>query len=254
MEYFESHAHYDDKRFKEDREDLLRELLPACGVSHVINIGCDVKSSEMSVHMAEKYDYIYAAVGVHPHELYDMSSQTIDKLRKLSEHKKVVAIGEIGLDYYYDTHPREFQRFWFIQQLRLAEETGLPVVIHSREASQDTFDIIERSKVRRGSIHCYSGSAEMAKEYVKMGFHIGVGGVVTFPNAKKLVEVVEAIPLESILIETDCPYLSPAPNRGKRNDSRNLKYVVDKIAEIKGVTPEKVAEITKNNAETLFFK
>lgn len=254
MEYFESHAHYDDKRFKEDREELLWELLPACGVSHVINIGCDVKSSEMSVHMAEKYDYIYAAVGVHPHELYDMSSQTIDKLRKLSEHKKVVAIGEIGLDYYYDTHPREFQRFWFIQQLRLAEETGLPVVIHSREASQDTFDIIERSKVRRGSIHCYSGSAEMAKEYVKMGFHIGVGGVVTFPNAKKLVEVVEAIPLESILIETDCPYLSPAPNRGKRNDSRNLKYVVDKIAEIKGVTPEKVAEITKNNAETLFFK
>ena len=254
MEYFESHAHYDDKRFREDREELLRELLPACGVSHIINIGCDVKSSEMSVRMAEKYDYIYAAVGVHPHELYDMSSQTIDKLRKLSEHKKVVAIGEIGLDYYYDTHPREFQRFWFIQQLRLAEETGLPVVIHSREASQDTFDIIERSKVRRGSIHCYSGSAEMAKEYVKMGFHIGVGGVVTFPNAKKLVEVVEAIPLESILIETDCPYLSPVPNRGKRNDSRNLKYVVDKIAEIKGVTPEKVAEITKNNAETLFFK
>lgn len=254
MEYFESHAHYDDKRFKEDREELLRELLPACGVSHVINIGCDVKSSETSVRMAEKYDYIYAAVGVHPHELYDMSSQIIDKLRKLSEHKKVVAIGEIGLDYYYDTHPREFQRFWFIQQLRLAEETGLPVVIHSREASQDTFDIIERSKVRRGSIHCYSGSAEMAKEYVKMGFHIGVGGVVTFPNAKKLVEVVEAIPLESILIETDCPYLSPVPNRGKRNDSRNLKYVVDKIAEIKGVTPEKVSEITKNNAMTLFFK
>ena len=254
MEYFESHAHYDDKRFREDREELLRELLPASGVSHIINIGCDVKSSETSVRMADKYDYIYAAVGVHPHELYDMSSQTIDKLRKLSEHKKVVAIGEIGLDYYYDTHPREFQRFWFIQQLRLAEETGLPVVIHSREASQDTFDIIERSKVRRGSIHCYSGSAEMAKEYVKMGFHIGVGGVVTFPNAKKLVEVVEAIPLESILIETDCPYLSPVPNRGKRNDSRNLKYVVDKIAEIKGVTPEKVSEITKNNAMTLFFK
>ena len=254
MEYLESHAHYDDRRFKEDREELLKELLPASGVSQIINIGCDVKSSEMSVRMADKYDYIYAAVGVHPHELYDMSSQTIEKLRKLSEHKKVVAIGEIGLDYHYDTHPREFQRFWFIQQLRLAEETGLPVVIHSREASQDTFDIIERSKVRRGSIHCYSGSAEMAKEYVKMGFHIGVGGVVTFSNAKKLVEVVEAIPLESILIETDCPYLSPVPNRGKRNDSRNLKYVVDKIAEIKGVTPEKVAEITKNNAMTLFFK
>jgi TatD DNase family protein len=219
-----------------------------------MNPGCSLASSHAAVALAGKYDYIYAAVGVHPHELYDMSSQTIEKLRKLSEHEKVVAIGEIGLDYHYDTHPREYQRFWFIQQLRLAEETGLPVVIHSREASQDTFDIIERTKVRRGSIHCYSGSAEMAKDYVKMGFHIGVGGVVTFPNAKKLVEVVEAIPIESILIETDCPYLAPAPNRGKRNDSSNLKYIVEKIAEIKGMTPEKVAEITKKNAENLFLK
>lgn len=252
MQYFESHAHYDDKRFKEDREELLRELLPAAGVRHIINIGCDVKSSEMSIRLAEKYDYIYAAVGVHPHELYDMSSQTIEKLKKLSEHKKVVAIGEIGLDYYYDTHPREFQRFWFIQQLRLAEETALPVVIHSRDAAQDTFEIIQRSKVRRGSIHCYSGSPEMAVDYVKMGFHIGIGGVVTFRNARKLVETVQAIPLESILIETDCPYLAPEPNRGKRNDSRNLQYVVEKIAELKGVTPEQVAEITAENAKKLF--
>ena len=222
MNYFDSHAHYDDKRFKQDREELLRELLPSCGVSNVINIGCDVKSSEMSIRLAEKYDYIYAAVGVHPHELYDMSSQTIAKLKKLSEHKKVVAIGEIGLDYYYDTHPKELQRFWFRQQLRLAEETNLPVVIHSRDASQETFDIIKASSVRRGSIHCYSGSAQMALDYVKMGFSIGVGGVVTFSNAKKLVETVAAIPMESILIETDCPYLAPNPNRGKRNDSTNL--------------------------------
>ena len=179
MNYFDSHAHYDDKRFKQDREELLRELLPSCGVSNVINVGCDVKSSEMSIHLAEKYDYIYAAVGVHPHELYDMSSQTIAKLKKLSEHKKVVAIGEIGLDYYYDTHPKELQRFWFRQQLRLAEETNLPVIIHSRDASQETFDIIKASSVRRGSIHCYSGSAQMALDYVKMGFSIGVGGVVT---------------------------------------------------------------------------
>ena len=217
MNYFDSHAHYDDKRFKQDREELLRELLPSCGVSNVINVGCDVKSSEMSIHLAEKYDYIYAAVGVHPHELYDMSSQTIAKLKKLSEHKKVVAIGEIGLDYYYDTHPKELQRFWFRQQLRLAEETNLPVIIHSRDASQETFDIIKASSVRRGSIHCYSGSAQMALDYVKMGFSIGVGGVVTFSNAKKLVETVAAIPMESILIETDCPYLAPNPNRGKRN-------------------------------------
>ena len=254
MKYFESHAHYDDKRFKEDREELLGELLPASGVSHVINIGCDVKSSEMSIRLANKYDYIYAAVGVHPHELYDMSSQTIAKLKKLSEHPKVVAIGEIGLDYYYDTHPRELQRFWFRQQLRLAEEVNKPVIIHSRDASQETFDIIQSTNIRRGSIHCYSGSAQMAQDYVKMGFHIGVGGVVTFSNAKKLVETVEAIPIESILIETDCPYLAPNPNRGKRNDSTNLKYIVEKIAEIKKMTPEDVAKITENNAKSLFFK
>lgn len=253
MQYFDSHAHYDDKRFREDREELLRELLPASGVSHIINIGCDVKSSEMSIRLADRYDYIYAAVGVHPHELYDMSSQTIAKLKKLSEHPKVVAIGEIGLDYYYDTHPRELQRFWFRQQLRLAEEVALPVVIHSREASQETFDIIQSTQVRRGSIHCYSGSAQMAMDYVKMGFHIGVGGVVTFSNAKKLVETVEAVPIEHILIETDCPYLSPNPNRGKRNDSSNLKYVVEKIAEIKKMTPEAVAKITAENAKSLFL-
>lgn len=253
MQYFDSHAHYDDKRFREDREEFLRELLPASGVSHIINIGCDVKSSEMSIRLADRYDYIYAAVGVHPHELYDMSSQTIAKLKKLSEHPKVVAIGEIGLDYYYDTHPRELQRFWFRQQLRLAEEVALPVVIHSREASQETFDIIQSTQVRRGSIHCYSGSAQMAMDYVKMGFHIGVGGVVTFSNAKKLVETVEAVPIEHILIETDCPYLSPNPNRGKRNDSSNLKYVVEKIAEIKKMTPEAVAKITAENAKSLFL-
>ena len=252
MQYFESHAHYDDRRFKEDREELLWELLPSSGVSHVINIGCDVKSSERSIRLAEEYGYIYAAVGVHPHELYDMSSQTIEKLRKLSQHPKVVAIGEIGLDYYYDTHPREYQRFWFRQQLRLAEEVGKPVVIHSRDAALETFDIMKDSAVRRGSIHCYSGSPEMALEYVRLGFHIGIGGVVTFHNAKKLKDVVKAIPMEYILIETDCPYLAPDPNRGKRNDSRNLKYVVEKIAELKNITPEEVAEITMNNAKTLF--
>ena len=254
MNYFDSHAHYDDKRFKQDREELLRELLPSCGVSNVINIGCDVKSSEMSIRLAEKYDYIYAAVGVHPHELYDMSSQTIAKLKKLSEHKKVVAIGEIGLDYYYDTHPKELQRFWFRQQLRLAEETNLPVVIHSRDASQETFDIIKASSVRRGSIHCYSGSAQMALDYVKMGFSIGVGGVVTFSNAKKLVETVAAIPMESILIETDCPYLAPNPPPANPHDSTNLKYVVEKVAEIKNLPPETVAEISEKNAKSLFFK
>lgn len=252
MQYYESHAHYDDRKFREDRDALLQAILPAAGVSRIINIGCDLKSSESSIRLAERYDYVYAAVGVHPHELYDMSSKTIDALRQMSTHPKVVAIGEIGLDYYYDTHPREFQRFWFLQQLRLAEELGKPVVIHSRDAAQETFDMIAACKVRRGSIHCYSGSPEMALDYVRMGFHIGVGGVVTFSNAKKLKEVVQAIPLESILIETDCPYLAPVPNRGKRNDSRNLQYVVEEIARLRGITPQEVAAATAENAKTLF--
>lgn len=250
--YFESHAHYDDRRFREDREELLT-LLPSCGIDYVVNIGCDVKSSKQSIRLAEQHDYIYATVGIHPHELYDMSSQTIAELRRLSAHPKVVAIGEIGLDYYYDTHPRELQQFWFRQQLRLAEEVKKPVVIHSREASQETFDIIKSTAVREGVIHCYSGSWQMAVDYANMGFYIGVGGVVTFSNAKKLVEVVEHVPLEKILIETDSPYLAPNPNRGKRNDSRNLEYIVNKIAEIKNLSPENVAKVTQNNAKSLFF-
>lgn len=250
--YFESHAHLDDKRFREDREELLG-LLPSCGIDYVVNVGCDVKSSKQSIRLAERYDYIFASVGIHPHELYDMSSQTIEELRRLSQHKKVVAIGEIGLDYYYDTHPRELQQFWFRQQLRLAESVNKPVIIHSRDASQETFDIMSASNVRKGVIHCYSGSAPMAVEYTKMGFYIGIGGVVTFPNAKKMVEVVDAVPLEKILIETDSPYLAPAPNRGKRNDPRNLEYIVTKIAEIKNISPENVANITSKNAQNLFF-
>lgn len=250
--YFESHAHLDDKRFREDREELLG-LLPSCGIDYVVNVGCDVKSSKQSIRLAERYDYIFASVGIHPHELYDMSSQTIEELRRLSQHKKVVAIGEIGLDYYYDTHPRELQQFWFRQQLRLAESVNKPVIIHSRDASQETFDIMSASNVRKGVIHCYSGSAPMAVEYTKMGFYIGIGGVVTFPNAKKMVEVVDAVPLDKILIETDSPYLAPAPNRGKRNDPRNLEYIVTKIAEIKNISPENVANITSKNAQNLFF-
>ena len=251
--YFDSHAHYDDRKFKDDRETLLKELLPASGVDHIVNIGCDVKSSENSIRLAEKYDYIYAAVGVHPSELYDMSSQTIDRLRKMTAHPKVVAIGEIGLDYHYDDgFPKEVQKFWFRQQLRLAEEVNKPVIIHSRDASQDTFEIISSTNVRNGVIHCYSGALPMAKDYVKMGFYIGIGGVVTYSNAKKLEEVAENIPLEHILIETDCPYLAPTPNRGKRNDSSNLKYVVEKLAELKHTTPEEVARITKENALKMY--
>lgn len=251
--YFESHAHYDDGRFKNDREEILN-LLPSCGIDYVINVGCDMKSSRESIKMAEKYDYIYAAVGVHPHDAENMKESDLDEIRQMSNHKKVVAIGEIGLDFYYDNSPRDVQRYWFKRQLEIIKELNKPVIIHSRDASQETFDIIKESGVKKGVIHCYSGSAQMAMDYVKMGFYIGVGGVVTFSNAKKLVEVVEAIQLEQILIETDSPYLSPIPNRGKRNDSRNLQFVVEKIAKIKDISPEKVANITKLNAKQLFFK
>lgn len=195
--YFESHAHYDDGRFKNDREEILN-LLPSCGIDYVINVGCDMKSSRESIKMAEKYDYIYAAVGVHPHDAENMKESDLDELRQMSNHKKVVAIGEIGLDFYYDNSPRDVQRYWFKRQLEIVKELNKPVIIHSRDASQETFDIIKESGVKKGVIHCYSGSAQMAMDYVKMGFYIGVGGVVTFSNAKKLVEVVEAIQLEQI--------------------------------------------------------
>lgn len=252
--YFESHAHYDDKRFDKDREKLLKQLLPESGVETVINIGADMNSSYKSVKLAEKYPYFYAAVGVHPHDAASMSDQDLETLHALSNHRKVVAIGEIGLDFYYDNSPRNLQRFWFQKQLSLAKETNLPVVIHSREAAQECFNMIKSSGVRRGVIHCYSGSAQMALDYIKMGFYIGIGGTLTYQNAKKTVEVVEAIPLEKILLETDSPYLSPVPKRGERNDSRNLVYVAEKIADIKKISHSQVTDITKENANNLFFK
>lgn len=250
--YFESHAHYDDERFDRDREALLKAL-PDYGIDFVINSGADLKSSYAGKELSQKYDYIYFAAGVHPHELYHMTDETLEKIRQLTKHKKCVAIGEIGLDYYYDTFSREEQKFWFKEQLKLAQQVNIPVIIHSREASQDSFDIIRQSDVRKGVIHCYSGSVEMAQEYTKMGFFIGIGGVLTFQNAKKLVEVAKNVPIESILLETDSPYLTPVPNRGKRNDSRNLEYIVKKLAEIKAMTPFEVANITLKNGKKLFF-
>lgn len=250
--YFESHAHYDDEQFQQDRQALL-QCLPQCGIDFVINSGSDLKSSYIGKELSEQYDYIYFAAGVHPHELYDISEDTLEQIRHLAQHKKCVAIGEIGLDYYYDTFPREIQKYWFEKQLLLSKSLHIPVIIHSREASQDCFDIIKKSGVEKGVIHCYSGSLEMAEEYVKMGFLIGIGGVLTFPNAKKLVEVAKKISLEHILIETDSPYLSPVPNRGKRNDSRNLEFIVKKLAEIKGVSPTDVANVTLENGKKLFF-
>ena len=249
--YFDSHAHYDDERFDEDRETLI-ESLKEKGVDFVVNAAADMKSCHTSLQLAEKYPFIYSSVGVHPHDVKDLTEADIEEMRELAGHKKVVAIGEIGLDYYYDNSPREEQRIWFKRQLQLAKELNLPVIIHSREASQETFDIIMESGVKEGVIHCFSGSYELAKEYVKKGFYIGVGGSLTFKNAKKTVEVVEGIGLEHIVIETDCPYLTPVPHRGERNDSSYLKFVVQKIAQIKGISEAEVKMVSSQNAKKLF--
>lgn len=247
--FFESHAHYDDKAFDEDREIIL-DLLPQNNIKYVVNAGSDINSSIASVELANKYPYMYAAVGIHPNEVQNISN--LDIIRDLCNNPKVVAIGEIGLDYHYTREYIDLQKYWFNEQLKLAKELNLPVIIHSREAAQDCFNIIKDSKIDKGDIHCYSGSVEMALEYIKMGFYIGIGGVITFSNSKKLVEVVNSIPLNKILIETDSPYLSPVPNRGKRNNSQNLIYICEKIAQIKQVTVNKVEKTTCDNARLLF--
>lgn len=252
--YFESHAHYNDKRFDKDRELLLGTLLPEAGIEYIINASDTMNSVDAGLSLAEKYPYVYVAVGVHPHEVKNMTDKDLETLRSRSTHEKAVAIGEIGLDFYYDNSPRDLQRKWFKKQLQLAKEVNLPVVIHSRDAAQECYDIIAESGVRKGVIHCYSGSAQMALDYVNMGFYIGIGGVITFDNSRKLIETAEAVPLNKILIETDCPYLSPAPNRGKRNDSRNLQYVVEKLGKVKNISVSRVLDVTKQNGKQLFFK
>ena len=254
---FETHAHYDDEQFDSGREALLASL-PDCGIKRVVNIGASIASTRNSIELAEKYDYIYAAVGVHPSEIAELNEERFAWLRELTKLEKVVAVGEIGLDYYWDKEPKvqELQRYWFKRQIELAREAGLPIVVHSRDAAEDTMRVMKEVHAEEipGVIHCYSYSPEMALEFVKMGYYIGVGGVVTFKNAKKLKETVEKIPLERILLETDCPYMAPEPNRGKRNDSTNIPYIVAKIAELKQVTPEEVEQITWQNALEFYRK
>ena len=249
---FDTHAHYDDDAFDEDRDTLLGEIFSS-GICCITDVGASVKSSKSAVALSKKWPQIYAAVGVHPDSTADMTEEDIETLRSLAQEKKVVAIGEIGLDYYWDKEGHDLQKHWFIRQLDLAREMNKPVMIHSREAAADTMEIMkEHGKGLKGVIHCYSYSLEMAREYVKMGYYIGVGGVVTFKNSKKLKEIVEEIPLESIVLETDCPYLAPVPNRGKRNDSGMLKYVVQELAALKGITPEEVIRITEENARRFY--
>ena len=251
---FDSHAHYDDKQFDVDRDELLSSM-GENNIRRIVNVGADIKSSERSVALAEQYDFVYAAIGVHPSEIGSLEEADMQWLKETAAHEKVVAIGEIGLDYYWDKEltVQEQQRYWFRRQLELARETSLPVIIHSREAAADTMEIMKNcAQGIPGVIHCFSYSKEQAAEYVKMGYYIGVGGVITFQNARKLKEAVAELPIERIVVETDCPYLAPVPNRGKRNFSQNLPYVIHAIAELKGMTPEDVEEITFRNAMELY--
>ena len=249
---FESHAHYDDEAFDEDRSELL-DALPAQGIGRVINVCAEVEGWDRTVDLMERYPYIYGAVGVHPD---DVGALDEEKMHQICQMEKTVAVGEIGLDYYWDKENHEKQIYWFERQLEVAREEKLPFIIHSRDAAKDTLDTMKRLHAGDigGVVHCFSYGKEMAREYLDMGLSLGIGGVLTFKNARKLVEVVEYAPLESLLLETDSPYLAPIPNRGKRNSSLNIPYVVEKIAEIKGVSREEVEEVTWKNSFRVFSK
>lgn len=246
---FDTHAHYDDSQFNDDRISLF-ESLSEKGVCNIVNQATDLKTAQISIDFAEKYDYVYAAVGIHPENLDGLPDNYISVLRELSKHKKVVAIGEIGLDYYYDI-PKDKQLRVFEEQLVLANELSMPVCVHDREAHCDTLSLLQKYKPK-GVVHCFSGSREMARDVVKLGMYIGVGGVITFKNARKAIEVVEEIPLERIVLETDAPYLAPVPFRGKRNDSSMIIYSAHKIAEIKNTSTEIILKVTCENAKRLY--
>lgn len=250
---FDTHAHYDDEAFNEDRDRLL-ESLRDYGIEAVVNIGASIQSTKNTLELVKKYPFVYGVAGVHPSESAELDEHLMIWLKEVAGRDKVVAIGEIGLDYYWDEPDREIQKHWFERQLELAREVGLPVVIHSRDAAKDTLDMMKSQKAgdMGGVIHCFSYGVEIAREYLDMGFYLGIGGVLTFKNAKKLKEVVDYMPMDRLVLETDCPYLSPVPNRGKRNSSLNLPYVVEAVAEIKGLTPEEVVEITNRNAKKMY--
>ncbi|MCT4606999.1 MAG: TatD family hydrolase [Marinisporobacter sp.] len=250
---FDSHAHLDDRKFDQDREKVL-ENARANGISYMVNPGADFESSVRSIELASKYTMIYAAVGIHPHDAEDVDDMTLALLKGLAKKPKVVAIGEIGLDYHYDHSPRDIQRDIFRKQIALAKEVKLPIIIHDREANDDVMHILKEEKAFDTGVvlHCFSGSAELARQYIKLGAYISIAGPVTFKNARKTVEVVEKIPLEYLFVETDSPYLTPVPFRGKRNEMAHVRYVAEKIAEIKGLSLEEVAHQTTENAKKFF--
>ena len=248
----DTHAHYDDEQFDTDRDELLKSMHDG-GIGLIVNAASTLESWGKIQRLTEEYPFVYGAVGIHPDEAGTLTEEHMSEMERLLDLEKIVAVGEIGLDYYWDNESHDVQKKWFIRQLELAKGKDMPVIIHSREAAADTMEIMRGyASGMRAVIHCYSYSVEMAREYVKMGYYIGIGGVVTFKNAKKLVNVVKEIPLTSIVLETDCPYLAPVPYRGKRNSSLYLPYVAEKIAEIKGVNIEEVVRQTEENSRTLY--
>lgn len=251
----DTHAHYDDKAFEEDRAEVLESMTDA-GVGRIVNIGSSLGACKRTIQLMEQYDFIYGALGIHPTDSGELTESDIEWIKEKCALEKCVAVGEIGLDYYWDEPEREIQKKWFVRQLELAREVKLPVVIHSRDAAQDTLDIMKAEKAQEigGVVHCYSYSRELAKTFLDMGYYFGIGGVVTFNNGRKLKEVVEYLPMDRIVLETDSPYLAPVPFRGKRNDSRKLTYVVEQIANIKGISTEEVIQTTTQNAYNLYPK
>ena len=249
---FDTHAHYDDEAFFEDRDETLKKINDE-GIYAVVNAGVDISSSEESIKLSEKYDFVYAAVGVHPQNVENLDKNYLSKLRELIETKKnkIVAIGEIGLDYHTEPPNKELQKKIFKEQILLAKYYNLPVIIHSRDANNDSFNLIKECKPK-GIVHCFLGNVDSAKELIKLGVYIGVGGVVTFKNAQNLVEVVKNIPLDNIVLETDCPYMAPVPFRGKRCDSSMIIYIAQKISDLKNESLETVLNKTKENAKLIF--
>ncbi len=250
---FETHAHYDDEAFNIDREELLQRL-PKAGIEYVVDICSSMDSVDRVLKLAEQYPFIYAAVGIHPEDAKELNEENFGWLREKAMHPKSVAIGEIGLDYYWDTTDRDTQKKWFERQMELARELKLPLVIHSRDAANDTYHMLKDARADElgAIIHCFSYSVEQARQYLNMGFYLGIGGVITFTNAKKLKEVVEYAPLEQLVLETDCPYLAPVPYRGKRNDSTYLTYIAQQIAELKKIDYDEVIRVTSENAKRFY--
>lgn len=252
MEYFDTHAHYDDKKFDEDREKLLKEIYDF-GVKKYVNIGCDVDTSIKSIELAKTHSFIYASCGIHPSEIKENYSKQIMEIEELAKNEKVVAIGEVGLDYYWNSDNKEVQKEVFLKQINIANKLKLPIIIHTREAIQDTIEIIKQCKFEKGGIlHCCPFNKDLVEAGIKAGLFIAFGGTCTFKNSKNANEIIEQVPIEKMLIETDSPYLAPEPKRGTRNDSRNLEFVINKIAKVKKIDSEIIANKTFENAIKIF--